>query len=81
MPGGVPTVTDHVGTPPERQEHAADRSMGWGTAAMTPVPPTPPLRLAPAWAAATNPSRRTVGTIATGAVQVSGTSAATSGLE
>src|SRR6266567_779169 len=34
------------GYPPERQEHAADRSMGWGTAAMTPVPPTPPPRLA-----------------------------------
>jgi hypothetical protein len=39
---------------------------------------TTPLCLA---AAATNPSRRTVGTIATGAVQVSGTSTATSGLE
>jgi hypothetical protein len=44
-------------------------------------PADPPPRLAPAWAAATNPSRRTVGTIATGAVQVSGTSTATSGLE
>jgi hypothetical protein len=77
-----PTVTGSHGVPrPNVRSTRMIVRWGLGNRRHDARPADPTATTPLCLAAATNPNRRTIGTIATGAVQVSGTSTAISGLE